>query len=152
MLLDLYAIDARFSGIEKLKQEVEIYLGVRLPPPNPQAIAQSSNFTLAARRIFERRDAALYQVAIQQLDEALKLNPDNDAAAQLKDRIQSLTGDGAVNVLSSEDEKEYQRALQELQKGNKLVASAVVEQLLQKDRNKKSAKIQQLKKRIDAQL
>ncbi|QUK43573.2 hypothetical protein P3K96_04285 [Treponema pallidum] len=152
LLLDLYAIDARFSGIEKLKQEVEIYLGVRLPPPNPQAIAQSSNFTLAARRIFERRDAALYQVAIQQLDEALKLNPDNDAAAQLKDRIQSLTGDGAVNVLSSEDEKEYQRALQELQKGNKLVASAVVEQLLQKDRNKKSAKIQQLKKRIDAQL
>ncbi len=123
-----------------------------MPPPNPQAIAQSSNFTLAARRIFERRDAALYQVAIQQLDEALKLNPDNDAAAQLKDRIQSLTGDGAVNVLSSEDEKEYQRALQELQKGNKLVASAVVEQLLQKDRNKKSAKIQQLKKRIDAQL
>jgi hypothetical protein len=44
------------------------------------------------------------------------------------------------------------QAVAELQKGNKITAAAIVEQLLQDPKNRNSSKIQELKKRIDSQL
>ena len=151
-LLDLYQINSSYPGIKPLLDEVEIYLGIRLPPPDPKAIARSAELTRAARKIYDANSRSLFSVAVEQLDEAVKLNPDNQAAIALKDRIQTAMGGGSLAVLSAADESKYQLAVQELQKGNKITASALVEQLLQNPKSRNSAKIQDLKKRIDSQL
>ncbi len=55
-------------------------------------------------------------------------------------------------VLSSESEALYQKAVQELQRGNTLQAAALVSQLLQKKENQNSSKIIDLKKKVDSLL
>lgn len=151
-LLDLYQINSNYPGIKQLLDEVEIYLGIKLPPPDPQAIARSAELTRQAKKIYDANARSMFTVAVQQLDEAVKLNPDNQVAIALKDRIQTSMGGASVAVLSAVDESKYQQAVQELQKGNKITASALVEQLLQNPKSRNSAKIQDLKKRIDSQL
>ena len=89
---------------------------------------------------------------MQQLDSAIKLNPQNVTAIQLKDAIQMSMGGAAVIVLSAADETKYQQAVAELQRGNKIIAAALVEQLMQSPNAKNSAKVRELKKRIDALL
>jgi hypothetical protein len=94
----------------------------------------------------------VFQVALSQLDEAIRLNPDNQEAITLKDRMQTAVGGQAVAVLSAKDEERYQQAVRELQRGNKITASALVEQLMQSPGSRNSAKIADLKRRIDSQL
>jgi tetratricopeptide (TPR) repeat protein len=151
-LLDLYQINSAYPGIKPLLDDVEIYLGIKLPPPNPADIARSTELTRSARKIYDANTRSMFTVAVEQLDEAVKLNPDNQTAITLKDRIQTSMGGVSVAVLSAADESKYQQAVQELQKGNKITASALVEQLLQNPKSRNSAKIQDLKKRIDSQL
>ncbi len=151
-LLDLYRINPDYPGINRLVDEVEIYLGIQIPPPDPKAIARSAELTRAAQKIYDANTRSQFQVALSQLDEAIKLNPDNQTAIALKDRVQTSSGGQSVAVLSAGDEAKYQQAVQELQKGNKITASALVEQLLQNPKSRNSAKIQDLKKRIDSQL
>lgn len=152
-LLDLYEINPQYPGIEKLLNEVEIFLGIRIPPPDPKALARSLELTRSAQKIYDANTRSLFGVALSQLDEAIKLNPENQSAIALKDRVQTSGGGGqSVAVLSGIDEAKYQQAVQELQKGNKITASALVEQLLLNPKSKNSSKILDLKKRIDSQL
>lgn len=151
-LLDLYQINPSFPGLKGLLDEVEIYLGIRLPPPDLKAIARSKELTGSAQKIYEANTRSMFQIALNQLDEAIKLNPDNPTAIALKDRVQTAIGGQSVAVLSAEDEAKYQKAVQELQKGNKITASALVEQLIQNPKSRNSSKIIDLKKRIDSQL
>lgn len=55
-------------------------------------------------------------------------------------------GGAAVIVLSAADEAKYQQAVSELQKGNKVIAAALVEQLMQSPNAKRSAKVRELKR------
>ncbi len=151
-LLDLYSIDKKTAGIKKLKYDIEIYLGLKLPPPDLKAIAESKRLTNAARKIYKSGKKLSFPVAVQQLDKAIKLNPKNMNAIRLKDAIQMSMGAGAVVVLSSADEKKYKKAVEELQKGNKVIAAALIQQLMQSPNAKNSAKVIELKKRLDAQL
>jgi hypothetical protein len=106
----------------------------------------------AAKRIIDANTRSQFPVALAQLNEALKLNPNNEQAVSLKDRIQTDVGGQATVVLSSAAEREYQRAVQELQNGNTIVALAIVEQLLQDPKNKNSTKLVELQKRIQSRL
>lgn len=153
-LLDLAQLNPSYPGIKRLVDEVEIYLGIQIPPPDPKALARSSELTRSAQKIYDANTRSQFQVAVEQLSEAIKLNPDNKTAIALIDRLQTSgdVGGQRVAVLSGIDEAKYQQAVQELQKGNKITASAIVEQLLLNPKSRNSSKIQDLKKRIDAQL
>ena len=151
-LLDLYNIDKNFPGIAALKDEIEIYLGLKFPPPDLKAIADSAELTKSAQAIYRSGNRLSFSIALQQLDSAIKLNPQNVTAIQLKDAIQMTMGSAAVIVLSAADETKYQQAVAELQRGNKIIAAALVEQLMQSPNAKNSAKVRELKKRIDALL
>ncbi|MGF7108458.1 hypothetical protein [Treponema pedis] len=151
-LLDLYSIDKKFPGIASLKDEVEIYLGIKLPPPDFVAIAEAERLTKSARNIYNSRNTIEFPVAVQLLDRAIKLDSQNIEAVRLKDEIQMAMGGVSVIVLSASNEAKYQQAVAELQKGNKIIAAALVEQLMQDANAKNSAKVRELKKRIDAQL
>ncbi len=151
-LLDLYEIDPNYPGLKRLLDDVEIYLGIKIPPPDPAAVQRSTELTRSARRIYDANTRSMFQVALDQLNEAIRLNPDNQQAVALIDRVRTSMGGQSVAVLSAADEAKYQSAVQELQKGNKITASALVEQLMQNPRSRNSSKIIDLKKRIDSQL
>jgi hypothetical protein len=70
----------------------------------------------------------------------------------LKDRIQMDVGGQAAVVLTNAAEREYQRAVQELQKGNNTVALSIVEQLLRDPQNRNSPRIIELQRRIQSRL
>ena len=151
-LLNLYIMDRNFPGIAKLKDEVEIYLGIKIIPPDTSAIDQSLALTNEADSIFKSGNKARYSVALQRLNQAIKLNPNNERASLLKDRVQMAIGGSAIAVLSYANEDKYRRAILALQKGNKITAIALVEELLRDPEGRKSAKVHNLKKRINAQL
>ncbi len=149
-LLDLAQINPRWPGIQALIEEVERFLGIRIPPPDPRALAESNRLTQEARRVYDSNIRTQFPVAIAQLDEAIRLNPDNQAAINLKDRLQTASGGGAVAVLTAAAEAQYNRAVRELQNGNTIIAAALVDDLLRDPRNASSSKIQELKRRIDS--
>lgn len=157
-LLNLYGIDKNFPGIVSLKDEIEIYIGIKVPPPDYKAISESAELTKSAKQIYENRNSlsiassASMSVAVEQLDKAIRLDPNNTEAITLKDAIQIYMGGSSTVVLSAEDEARYQQAVTELQNGNKIIASALIRQLLQKKSAGNSAKVLELKKRIDARL
>jgi hypothetical protein len=93
---------------------------------------------------------AQFPIALEQLNQALVLNPSNSQAMSLKDRVQTELGGGGSVVLSSTVEREYQRAVQALQQGNTLVAMTIVRQLLQDPRNRNSTRILDLQRRIES--
>lgn len=151
-LQDLSEINPRFPGLRALIERIEIQLGMRLPPPDRAALARSDSLTAAARRIVDSNLRGQFPVALEQLNEALKLNPSNEQAVSLKDRIQVDVGGQASVVLTNAAERDYQRAVQELQKGNTIVALAIVEQLLRDPRNRNSPRIVELQRRIQSRL
>ena len=151
-LQDLYTINPSYPGIKTIIEKAEIQLGLRLPPPDPKAIARANELISAAKRIIDANIRSQFPVALAQLNEALKLNPNNEQAISLKDRIQTDVGGQATDILSNAAEREYQRAVQELQNGNTIVALSIVQQLLQDPKNRNSTKLIELQTRIQSRL
>jgi hypothetical protein len=151
-LQNLAELNPRYPGIQNALIQAEIDMGRRPAPPDPAALARSSELAAAARRIVESNARLQFEVALQQLNEALILNPNNTQAMSLKDRVQTEMGGSGNIVLSSAAEGEYQRAIRELQQGNTLVALAIVERLLQDSRNRNSTRILELERRIHSVL
>lgn len=151
-LLNLYIMDKSFPGLAKLKDEVEIYLGLKILPPDMTQVNRSIALTNEADSIYKSNNKAKFEVALEKLDEAIKLNQNNERASLLKDRIQMAMGGSAIAVLSYANEEKYRQAVLALQRGNKITAIALVEELLKDPEGRKSAKVHDLKTRINAQL
>jgi tetratricopeptide (TPR) repeat protein len=149
-LQNLAEINPRYPGMQAAIRQAEIDMGYRPPDPDPRAIARSRELADAASRIVEANNRLQYEVALEQLNEALSLNPNNTVAMNLKDRVQTELGGRGNIVLDSNTEQEYQRAVRELQSGNTLMALAIVQQLLQDPKNRNSTRIQELQRRIQS--
>ncbi|MDR1445826.1 MAG: hypothetical protein LBI90_02900 [Treponema sp.] len=149
-LENLAGINPGYPGIQAAIRQAEIDMGYRPPDPDPRAVARSRELANAAGRIVEANNRLQYEVALEQLNEALLLNPNNTVAMNLKDRVQTELGGRGNIVLDSNTEQEYQRAVRELQSGNTLMALAIVQQLLQDPKNRNSTRIQELQRRIQS--
>jgi len=147
-LLNLAEINPNYPNMRSIVNQAEIDIGLRPPPPNPADIAQSGELIASARRIYDSNQTTQFNAAIRQLDQAIQLNPDNQEAPRLRDMIVARTNVPPNTVLSREDEAEYQRALRETNAGNHFVALAIVEQLLQNQRNRNVTKLIELQRRI----
>jgi outer membrane protein assembly factor BamD (BamD/ComL family) len=152
-LQNLALINPGYPGMAAAIYQAEINMGYRLPPPNPQDLARSAELTREAQRIINAANVSQSQLAIaqQQINEALRLNPNNTDAQMIKDRIANLMGTGTV-VLTRAAEDQYQQAVNEYTRNNFLIANAIVEQLLQDSRNRGSSKIIELQRRIQSRL
>jgi tetratricopeptide (TPR) repeat protein len=151
-LQNLAEINPRYPGLAAALIQAEIDMGYRLPPPNPRDLARSNELTAAARRIIDGNITTQFEVALRQVEEALALNPNNSQAMTAKDQIQTrMSGTGTV-VLDSRSEALYGQAVSEFQRGNFLIASAIMEQLLQDPKNRSSTRILELQRRIQSRL
>jgi hypothetical protein len=151
-LLDLSAIDANYPGLKALIVETEYALGLRLPPPDPAKVQRARELVAAARKIYDSGDTGRFAFAVEQLNQALENDPNNQAAADLKDRIETFQGSPAQLVLTAAAESQYQQAIALFQSGNYLGASAIVERLLLDPKNKRVQKLIDLYNQIKARI
>lgn len=153
-LVDLYEINPDYPGLKNLIYQVEIELGIRQKPVDNSALVKASSLAREAERILASagRDSTKLQQAKDRALQAVALNPNNDLAITVLDEIALKVGGQAAVVLSAEDEALYQKAVQELQKNNIIAANTIVQQLLNKSVNKRSAKILELQKKVQALL
>ena len=153
-LLDLYEINPSYPGLKDFIYNVEIALGIRVKPPDTSALRKSNQLTAQAQKVFDAdsRNEISLNSALQLVNQALEANPDNTEAQILKDRISTSLGGTGTAVLPASAEKQYQQAVQELQKGNILQAYAIVSSLMENKTYSKSAKIIDLMKKVESLL
>lgn len=153
-LLDLAEIRPDYPGLKELIYNVEIDLGIRQKPVDQSGRRRSESLTKEAEQLYRSAggNEEILRQALARLDQAIVLNPDNESAIMMKDRIQIAVGGKAAVVLSSADETSYNQAIAELRNNNIMGAYTIVEQLLQKQSNRRSSKILDLQKQIQARL
>ena len=147
---DIEQLQPQYPGLQTAIRNIEITLGFRIPPPDPAKIAESRDLYLQAKSIRDRNLRDLYPVALDQLNEALRLNPDNRDAVALKDQILIATGGKREDVLSSDDQRLLREAEAKYLAGRYFEALAIIEQLLRKPSNQRNQEILDLEKRVRA--
>ncbi len=148
-LKDLEAINANYAGLKAAITEAEYAAGIKVRPPDPQKLQRSTELYRLAYDIVSRNVRSEFNVALSYLDEAISLNPDNNDAIRLKDRISTDVGGTAVVVMSNADQQLYNEAVSEYTAGNYLKARIIVENLLKNPVNQRNPKLIDLKERID---
>ena len=148
----MYEINPDYPGIKKLIYDVEVEVGVRQKAVQKNDIAQSKSLYAEAQKLFSSagRDEEKLRQALAKVDESLSLVMDNDEAVELKDEITTKIGGTVITVLSTEDERLYQLAVQRLQANNVIGANIILEKILQKKGNASLQKVQDLKNKIEA--
>ena len=148
-LKDLEAINPGYPGLSAAITEAEYASGIKVRPPDPAKISRSKELYNLAFDIVSRNVRSEFAVAQSYLDEAISLNPDNQDAIRLKDRISTDVGGTAVAVMSSTDQQRYEEAVSEFTAGNFLKARIIVENLLQNPVNQRNPKLIDLKERLE---
>ncbi len=149
-LKDLSAIQPDYPGMKKAIYDAEILLGIRKPPPNLAALAESRDLYNKAFAIVEGNVRSQFPVALTQLDRAIELNPENQDAITLKDRIQLDAGGQATAVLSSAANALFKSAEEKYINGEYFEAYAIVQQLLADKKTAAYPPLQDLKRRIES--
>ncbi|MBA7703432.1 hypothetical protein ES703_112218 [subsurface metagenome] len=151
-LLDLQQFQPDYPGLKKELYLLEIDLGLRTPPPDPAKKDESRKLTNQAKPIFDGAKLELYPVALELLNKAIELDPDNTQAIEIKDDIQLALGGTRKTVLSSDADRQYREAEKKFLQGNYFEALAIVERLLRDPGNKRYKPLLDLKKRIDTRI
>ena len=153
-LLDYYAMEPNYKGLKDLIYQVEIDIGIRQKKVENTELKRSQNIVAEAKKLFDKAgdDQDKLKKALDKINQAIRLNPDNKDATALKDKITTKIGGTTSAVLSTEDERLYQMAVKKLQQNDVIGANAITMQLLKKKQNMSSKKIRDLKNKIDARL
>jgi tetratricopeptide (TPR) repeat protein len=151
-LQDLQQIDPGFPGISQAVLEVEVAMGLKRLPPSRQAVAESTRLTREANAIVLRNETAQFELALAMANQALILNPDNQGAADIKNRLQDVQGSTVTTVLPSAAEEEFRRAQQLFSSRNYFEALGIVERLLQTPAGRNYRPLQELQRRLESQI
>jgi hypothetical protein len=152
-LLTIQGIDPNYPGLKAQIEAAEIKLGLRLPPPDPAALRESDRLTASAQSIVDSNDAARFDVALAQVNEALRLNPNNAKAVALKARILGRQGAPEAIALPAAAEQLYAEAFQLYQDGQYPLAMQKLNQLFERyPQARRVQKCIELLKKIEAKL
>jgi hypothetical protein len=151
-LQNLAEINPAYRGMQAALAQAEIDVGLRLPRADTQVATQAQALALAAQQRFVARNPAQYPAILEDLNRALRLNPNNTLAAQVRDRVMVEMGTGMLVVSSVETEQGYQQAVRYLQQGNPLLAMQVLRRLLEQPGNANSTRLLELQRRIQSML
>lgn len=151
-LLDYYEIQPDYKGLKELIYKVEIDIGIRQKKADNSGVKKANQLLSEAKKIYSnaKDDEEKLKQALAKVDESLSLVIDNEEAVKLKDEITTKIGGTVITVLSTEDERLYQLAVQRLQSNNVIEANLILEKILQKKGNASLQKIKDLKNKIDA--
>ncbi len=149
-LEDLYRINPNYPGIAKTIENLEYDLGIKTRPVTDTSLTRSKTLYNEALRIYNssRGNKSRMDEAVAKLDEAIRLNPRNNNATALKDKIASESGGKATSVLSAQDAATYRQIIQVMNNGNLINALSMTEQLMAKGNNSRNKQLQDLRNRI----
>jgi hypothetical protein len=129
-LLDLKTIIPDYPGLDDTIYRAELILGIQEPPPNQKNIAESNRLYEEAQRIVDRNITAQFPIALEQLNRALELYPDNNQAQELWDEIQIGQGGQTSVVLSSIAMEQFRQAQQFAVNNENVLALRIIRELL----------------------
>jgi hypothetical protein len=145
-LKDIEQLLPNYPGLQRAIADLEIKLGFRLPPPDPVDVAQSQAMVDQARPIWEGRQREFYRDAVELLNRAIQLNPDNREAGELKDRILIATGEGIEIVPDDETRRLLAEAQKLVRDRNYQQAVDILQYLLENPANRRNPQILDLLK------
>lgn len=154
-LINYYNINPGYKGLKKTIDDIEISLGMKQKPVDNSAVTRASKLVTEAQNLFNTagNDQAKLNRALSRVNEALRLNPGNKTAQNLKDRISTKIGGSAVISISTEDLALLNKAKSEYQAGRIDAANIIMIQILKNNpQNAKVKAVADLKKKIDARL
>jgi hypothetical protein len=149
-LKDIEQILPNYPGLQAAIADLEVVLGFRIPPPDPAKIARSRELYQEAQAVWDRQQRFLFEDALNNLNQAINLDPDNRAAVVLKDQLLRAMGGGRKIVLSPEDQRLFNQAQQLYVERKWYDALIIVEQLLRKPENRNNTDILDLEKKLRA--
>lgn len=154
-LVNYYSLDPNYKGLKDTINNIEIELGMKAKPVDNSARARSTRLTQDAQTQYNRagNDQNRLNQALRTVNEAIRLNPNNQDAIRLKDRISTKLGGTTTIVLSSQDQALLTRAKNEYQAGRIDEANLIMIQILKNNpQNIRVKSVSDLKKKIDARL
>jgi len=151
-LKDLQQIEPNFPGLSQAIYDVEIALGIRVPPPDPAKKREAERLYNQAFEIVQSNVRSQFPIALEYLNEAFKLDPQNEDIIRLKDRLQSDSGGTARVVLSSEAQRQYRLAEEKYIAQSYYEALRIVNRLLQDEENRQFSPLLELKRRIESRI
>ena len=154
-LTDYYNLEPDYKGLKDVIYNLEIELGMRQRPVDNSAAARSTRLTTQARNQFNSAGSNISRLnkALETVNEALRLNPNNTEAANLKDRISLKIGSSSIIVLSSDDQNLLTQAKKAYQVGNVDEANTYMLRLLNNNPNNiKLKEVEELYNKINSQL
>ena len=149
-LQDLAEINPQYPNLRAILNQAEIDMGYRPPPPNPADLARSAELTGSAEAIVNSRDTTRYPLARTQLEEAIRLNPNNAQAQRILDQVLIVTVGTNTIAIPRDVQDQYDVAYRFYTQGNYLQADAILQRLLQNPANQRYTIILELKRRNDA--
>ena len=154
-LTDYYNLEPNYKGLKEAIYNLEIELGMRQRPVDNSAAARSTRLTTQAQTQFNSAgsNTAKLNQALETVNEALRLNPNNKTAEALKDRISLKIGSSSIIVLSSDDQNLLTQAKKAYQSGNIDAANTYMLRLLINNPNNiKLKEVEDLNNKIKSQL
>lgn len=151
-LLALSAVDPDYPGIKSALYKSGIAAGRLTPPPAKVDIAKARDLYYKAKRIADADNRAQFPIAIAYLEESLQIDSNFNSAAVLLDQLRTSTGIAVSSVMSDADQQKLRFAENLYIEGKYLEASIIISQLWSNPENRKSAKLNDLKKKVDARL
>ena len=151
-LQDLEAIRQNYPGIQNAIYQTEIKLGMRIPPPDPEKQRQSDQLYARALQIVQGGVRAQYPIALEYLNQALKLTPESQRVTTLLDRVEADLGGRTTTVLSNEAQQQYRLAEEKYIEGNYYEALRIVNNLLKNEQSSQYPPLLELKRRIESKI
>gem|GEM_PF-914982 len=151
-LQNLRVINPGHPNMAAIIMQGEVYMGLRPPPPSPEAVARSNALTANVNRILNENLTVLFDSALVEIDEAIMLNPGNAQATITKDRLVSRMTIPDTIVFSAADEEIFQQAQREYLAGNTIIAWNLVQRLMANPQNQNITRLVDLHRRIRIQL
>ena len=154
-LTDYYNLEPDYNGLREAIYNLEIELGMRQRPVNNSAQSRSTRLTTQAQNQFNSAGSNTEKLkqALETVNEALRINPNNTSAQALKDQISLKIGSSTIIVLSSSDQNLLTQAKKAYQTGNIDDANTYMLRLLNNNPNNiKIKEVEDLNNKIKSQL
>lgn len=151
-LLALYEVKPNYPGIRKTLYRSGIAAGRITPPPAKVDVAKARNLYVKAKKIVNADNRAQFPIAIAYLEEALQIDSNYNTAAILLDQLRTSSGRTGESTMTDADQQSLRYAENLYIEGKYLEASIIINQLWSNPKNRSSSKLNDLKKKVDAQL
>jgi len=150
-----YEQDSYYPGLAKIIENMEVKLGRRQKKAGLSDIAKSNEKYSSAQRIFNSAgsDSNKLNDALTLVNEALQINPNNNKAVVLKDKIATKIGGSTSVVLTSDEQQLLTLAKNEY--GSQNIEAAYGYILLLYERNPQCSRIKDVndtRRRIESRL